>query len=233
MTVFCYKKLDKAMRLGDKFKKIREDRGIDLASLSKTTRIPIKYLEAIENGFYPKLPKAKAHRIAYIREIAKFFQLPAMECVEKFENEFGLADTPLEHPTQGVRLFPFASISIFIRNLAAISLVFVFAGYLAWQVRGILQPPHLAIYSPNEGFVATTPRTTIEGETEKESHLTINGADVMVSEQGKFTADIDLSPGVNTIQVSATKKHGKTTTITRHIVVKLPANRDPLTLNKN
>jgi cytoskeletal protein RodZ len=233
MTVFCYKKLDKAMRLGDRFKKIREDRGLDLVSMSKLTRIPIKYLTALEDGHYSRLPKAKAHRLAYVREIAKTFQLSIAECLEKFENEFGLADTDRDHPSKGIQLFPFASISIFIRNIAAISLVFVFAGYLTWQVRGILQPPHLAIFSPTEGFVALSPRTTIEGKTEKESKLTINGADVMVNEQGVFSADIDLSPGVNTIQISATKKHGKTTTITRHVVVKLPANREPLTLKNN
>jgi cytoskeletal protein RodZ len=233
MTMFCFKKVNPCLRLGDKIKKTREDRGLDLISVSKLTRIPQKYLTAIETGNYSLLPMAKAHRIAYIREIAKIFQLPAEECLEQFENEFGLAGADLEHPRRGIKLFPFSSISIFIRNFAAFAMVFVFAGYLMWQVRGILQPPHLAVFSPDEGFIVATAHTTIEGETEKESRLTVNGADVMVNEQGKFSAQIDLGPGVNTIQISATKKHGKTTTITRHIVVKLPAGRDPLTLKNN
>ena len=218
------------MRLGDKLKKLREDMGFKIDEVSKLTRIPLKYLEALENGQYSRLPKAKAHRLAYVRELAKIYCVSVNECVEKFENEFGLADANLEHPTQGVKLFPFASISIFIRNFAAFTLVIIFAGYLAWQVRGVLQPPKLTIFTPTEGYVASALKTLIEGETEKESRLTINGSEIMVSEEGLFSANLDLSPGVNTIHVSATKKHGKTTTITRHVVVKLPANREPLTL---
>ena len=66
------------------------------------------------------------------------------------------------------------------------------------------------------------PQTLIEGETEKETKLTVNGKDVMVNEAGRFSTEIDLNDGVNTIAVSVTKKHGKTTTITRHVVVRLP-----------
>jgi transcriptional regulator with XRE-family HTH domain len=231
MTVFCYKKIDPVMRLGQRIKKTREERGLDFATVSKLTMIPVKYLEALENGKYSKLPKARAHRLAYIRELTKIFQLPTAELIEQFENESGFADTPLTHPKRAVRMFPFASISIFIRNISAFAMVFLFAGYLVWQVRGILEPPRLAIFSPSEGYIANSPHTIIEGETEKESRLTVNGQDVMVNEEGKFSAQIDLSAGVNTIQISATKKHGKTTTITRHIVVKLPTNREPVSLN--
>jgi cytoskeletal protein RodZ len=233
MTIFCFKKITPTIRLGDKLKTIREERGLDLISVSKLTRIPQKYLEALENGQYTLLPKAKAHRLAYVREIAKIFQLSPADSMEQFENEFGLTGADLSHPHRGVKLFPFASISIFVRNFAAFAMVIVFAGYLIWQVRGILQPPQLAIFAPIEGFVETSAHTVIEGETEPESRLTINGADVMVSEEGKFSAQIDLGAGVNTIQISATKKHGKTTTVTRHIVVKLPASHEPLTLKNN
>jgi hypothetical protein len=42
----------------------------------------------------------------------------------------------------------------------------------------------------------------------------------MVNEQGHFETKVDLTTGLNTITILATKKHGKTTAITRHIVVK-------------
>ncbi len=218
------------MRLSDQIKTAREERSLDLPSISKLTRIPEKYLEALESGNYDLLPKAKSHRVAYVRELAKIYQLSPTKCLEQFDNEFGCADTHTGHPLRGINLFPFASISIFVRNIAAFSLVLIFSGYLIWQVRGILQPPNLAIYSPSEGYVVNGSHTFIEGQTERETKLTVNGAEVMVTEEGKFSTQIDLKAGVNTIQVSATKKHGKTTTITRHIVVKLPASRDPLTL---
>lgn len=220
MTILCYKKVIPPMRFGEKIKKTREEKQIEIKTLAKLTRIPEKYLIAIEESTFNILPKAKAHRIAYVRSIAKALLLPADECLTQFEKELGLEDTHLPHPLSGIRMFPFSSISIFLRNLTAGALVIVFAGYLVWQVKGVLQPPKLSVFSPTEGHIVSSPRITIQGETEKESRLTVNGMEIMISEQGKFAADIDLSHGVNTIEISATKKHGKTTTIIRHVVVK-------------
>jgi len=209
------------MRLGEKFKKASEEKNLDKKTLLQLTHIPEKYLTAIEEGTYDILPKAKSHRLAYIRSLAKALEIPSDECIVQFEKEAGLDNADLAHPLRSIKLFPFASISIFFRNLLVIALVILFSGYLVWQVRGILQPPYLAVFTPAEGNLVFSPRTTIQGETEKESRLTVNGQEIMVNEQGKFSTDIDLSGGVNTIQISATKKHGKTTTIVRHVVVRL------------
>ena len=209
------------MRLGEKFIKASEEKKLDKKTLLQLTKIPAKYLTAIEEGAYDLLPKAKSHRLAYIRSLAKALEIPSDECIVQFEKEAGLNNADLAHPRRNIRWFPFASISIFLRNITMAGLVILFAGYLVWQVRGVLQPPYLAVFSPAEGNLVSSPRTTIQGETEKESRLTVNGQDIMVNEQGKFSTDIDLSNGVNTIQISATKKHGKTTTIVRHVVVRL------------
>ncbi len=210
------------MRLGEKFKKASEEKNLDKKTLLRLTHIPEKYLMAIEEGTYNILPKAKSHRLAYIRSLAKALEIPSDECIVQFEKEAGLDNADLAHPLRSIQLFPFASISIFLRNLLVVALVLLFYGYLVWQVRGVLQPPYLEVFTPTEGNLVSSPRTTIQGETEKESRLTVNGQDIMVNEQGKFSTDIDLSGGVNTIQISATKKHGKTTTIIRHVVVRLP-----------
>lgn len=211
------------MRLGDKLREARREKSLELIDVSRITRIPEKYLEAIEVGTFTILPKAKAHRVAYVREYAKILKLEPEDCLYQFEKEAGLDDTLKSHPHQNIKIFPFASISIFLRNILVGAVALSFAGYLMWQVNGVLQPPKLSVFFPSEGYVTAVPHTTIEGETEKESKLTVNGQEVMVNEQGKFSTAIDLSNGVNTVQILATKKHGKTTTITRHIVVKLPS----------
>src|SRR3989339_709551 len=74
-------------------------------------------------------------------------------------------------------------------------------------------------YFPIEGQLSNRAETAIQGETDKESQLEVNGKEIKVNEQGKFNDVILLSNGVNTITLSTTKKHGKTTTVTRHVVV--------------
>jgi ribosomal 50S subunit-recycling heat shock protein len=60
----------------------------------------------------------------------------------------------------------------------------------------------------------------VQGETEPEAQITINGQETKNSEKGQFKEEISLAEGVNTITFVVKKKHGKTTTETRHVVYK-------------
>ncbi len=125
-----------------------------------------------------------------------------------------------KHPHKIINFSPFRSIPFLIRNIILACLIILFAGYLIWQIKGIINPPLLEIYSPPEGFVTNNISILIQGITEPECRLTINGQDIRPNGAGHFEASVDLSIGVNTIAISAIKKHGKTTTETRHVVVR-------------
>ena len=112
--------------------------------------------------------------------------------------------------------------SFLLKNTAVIIFILGFLGYLFWQINGILQPPKLLIYTPADGYVSSHLSTLVQGETEMEVKVTVNGKEIMANERGQFEAMVDLSNGVNAITISAMKKHGKTTTVTRHVVVKNP-----------
>ncbi len=230
MSIFCFKQLSQAVRLPDKLRQAREEFGITERQASELTRIPYKYLCALEAADFTALPSSKTFRLAYVREYAEFLKLNPKQCVQEFTREGGLADVVTSHPLKRMRIFPFASLSIFIRNIVFTTALVLCGCYLVWQVRGILEPPKLAVYSPEEGFVAKEPNAVVQGETEKESKLTINGEPTMVNGAGKFEAKIDLSVGVNTITITATKKHGKTTTIVRHLVVEDKKKLDRISL---
>lgn len=218
MSIFCYKKLDNSKHLGSEFKKARDLQQLSLLNVSEKTRIPLKYLEAIEDNRFFDLPQAKAYRRAYLCELCDLYDLNLENTLYKFRCEDGLKNIQLPHPKNisPHTLRPFYSL---VRNFALVTFVLFFVIYLGWQVRGIVTPPKLVLYTPTEGQVSHVPETTIQGETEKESHLEVNGQEIKVNEQGKFSATIVLSNGVNTLTLSTTKKHGKTTTIVRHVVV--------------
>ncbi len=220
MSIFCAKKLAPCIRLGDKFRQKRADLQLDIHTIAARTAIQKKYLEAIENAQYSLLPKAKAYRLAYVRQFAEAVGLDPAQCAEQFLHEDGLHDLTIVHPHRSIKLFPFSSISIFVRNGVLIAGVLLFVVYLGWQVHGILEPPHLEVFAPVEGYILNNPTALVQGETDKETRLTVNGQDIMVNEAGQFEAKIDLSTGVNTIVITATKKHGKVASVTRHLVVR-------------
>lgn len=220
MAVFCVKNLESLLRIGERLKKTREEQQSSLDNISQKTRIPLKYLEAIESGRFKELPQAKAHRLAYVREYAEALNLNPASFLYQFSQEADLINYKPVHPKRGLKLWAFKSLSNVFRNVAVAALVFGFLGYLVWQVNGILQPPKLSVFTPADGYISNKLVALVQGETEKEVRLTVNGKDIMPNDKGRFEIPVDLSNGVNTITISAIKKHGKITTVTRHVIVK-------------
>jgi cytoskeletal protein RodZ len=219
MSVFCVKPIAPAERLGSRLKDAREAAGLTLDQVSTITHVPVHYLEFIDQGLFSKLPKASVFRRAYIKEYAVAVGLSADLCVDQLTREAGLSETVLP-PRRSLSFAPFATLSMAARAAVLASVVLLFTGYLAFQIRGVVEPPRLELFAPLEGEVTNGLQTTIAGQTEPEVSLTVNGQKLMVNDQGSFATKIDLAPGVNTIVISAIKKHGKMSTLTRHIVVK-------------
>lgn len=219
MPIFCHKTLEPAVRLSERFKIAREKLKLDINTLSARTRIPKKYLIAIEESRFDALPEANAYRTAYMREYASALNLNPAGILYQFSKESEPETQKIFSPRHQPSIWS-QSLTYLLRNALLALFVIGFLTYLAFEVRGVLLPPKLALYSPAEGYISSASTVVIQGQTEKEVKLTVNGQEIMANDQGKFEANIDLQKGVNTITMVATKKHGKTTTVTRHVVVK-------------
>jgi cytoskeletal protein RodZ len=220
VSIFCIKKITPPVHLGQLLQEARLKAGLTLFSLEQKTRIAEKYLQAIEENNFSVLPPARAYRLAYIREFANAIDYNSEKAIYQFIKENGLGDIKTIHPQSGIKKIQLYLTSWLVRSILIIGVIVIFVGYLAWQVKGILTPPSLQVYSPIEGAIINQTEIMVEGETEKETQLTINGQETRVNEQGKFSTTLNLSTGVNTLTITATKKHGKTITIIRHVVVK-------------
>lgn len=229
MSIFCSKKLPESQRICLRLQKARTERGLSLDQIATITHIAKKYLQAIDECNFCLLPKARAYRVAYIKEYALAIGLDPKEIAQQLAEEDGLKDIEVQHPYRSIHFFPFSSVAILARSTVIGLVIIAFVGYLAMQVRGVIEPPKLVVYTPAEGYIASGINILVQGETQSECKLTINGQEVMANDQGKFESALDLATGVNTITISAIKKHGKTTTITRHVIVKDSRNQ-PLTL---
>jgi len=233
MTIFCRKKIEKPLRVGEILKQKRKELKLTIENVSASTHIPKQYVVALEKNKYLLLPPAKAHCLAYIRKYAEFLKLNCSEVVKQFNKESDLENYQTIHPYCKLKIRPINPIVVWTKRISIFTIIFFFVGYLIWQLNGILKPPKLAVFSPAEGYISTDIKTLIQGESEKEITLTINGKKTDITDNGRFETYINLSKGVNTITISATKKHGKTTTITRHIIKKenYAKGQDILSLN--
>ena len=220
MAVFCLKNLEPLTRVGERLQKTRLEQNLSLEDIFKKTRIPLKYLSAIESGRFQELPQTKAHRLAYMRGYAEALDLNPASFLYQFSQESETECHPRLPSGHLAKPWLFSSLSNIFKKITIAVLLASFLGYLVWQVNGILQPPKLTVFTPMDGYVSNHLTTLVQGETEKEIKLTINGKEIRPNDLGRFEISLDLSNGVNTITISAIKKHGKTTTITRHVMVK-------------
>lgn len=217
MSVFCYKNLDTARHLGAELKEAREKKQLSQSEVERLSFIPLKYIQALEEGNFLLLPKGRAHLKAYLRKLSDLYNLNFENTIYKFHCEDGFKDSIYNHFKNNS--FPLHHNFLWARNLSLALFILFFIGYLGYQIHGISTAPKLIIYTPIEGQISARAEIAVQGATDKECRLEANGQEIKVDEKGRFNTTMLLSDGVNTITLSTTKKHGKTTTLVRHVVV--------------
>lgn len=72
-----------------------------------------------------------------------------------------------------------------------------------FSVRLDSTPPFLALLSPEDGVIATSPRAEILGASEPDAKIRLDGKPVPIDPDGTFVADLALAPGENIFTVTA------------------------------
>lgn len=126
-------------QLGARFREAREGRGITLTEASTSTRILLRYLQALEEGDFNQLP-GDVYARGFIRNYAQFLDLPADELILLYRRERGAPTDRIQvvpaavPPRTHSCLIPSAFVSFF-----AI-LVMLGVLYLVLQATGLMQP---------------------------------------------------------------------------------------------
>lgn len=212
MVKFTTKKID-SLTLGERMRKIREERRLSLGEISKSTKIQVKYLEYLEEGTYLKLP-ADVYVRGFLRSYAVFMGLNEIAIIKQFEREKGVhrnikkvadddgATTPIK----------FSSIVITPKAIIVSGILLVVISsfiYLYVEVNNFVSKPRLNINTPIDGTVVSGTSTHVTGIAEKDALVFINEQPVLVSEKGEFSEDVGLKSGLNVINVRARSKFNK------------------------
>ncbi|MDF1566279.1 MAG: hypothetical protein P1V51_24820 [Deltaproteobacteria bacterium] len=65
------------------------------------------------------------------------------------------------------------------------------------------KPPKVTISSPGDGLTVDTAKVTVKGQTEAGAKVKINGRELSVQDNGQFSTDVNLTPGLNQIVIEA------------------------------
>lgn len=223
MVSFEKKELEAPKRVGARLKECREAQGMSIEELARRTRLSERYLLALESCSFDAIPFGVVYQKNFIKRYTAALSLPSDDFLKQFSAEEITEVRPGGSPAASIaprmRLHNMPSM---IRKFILGAGVTMVIAYLGLQVKQSIEPPPLALYSPANGAVVTIPEVDIHGATSKETRVFINAEPVITDGNGEFKEKVFLSAGINTIVVSAKRKHGKTTTETRHVIVKVP-----------
>jgi len=212
MVRFTTKKID-SLTLGERMKKIRNERRLSLADISKSTKIQIKYLEYMEEGDYMKLP-ADVYVKGFIRSYAIFMGLDENMLIKQYQREKGIHKNikKIVDDDGGGRPIKFSSFIITPKIIIAGAVILLVLGsffYLYMEVASFVSAPRLVVIKPSDGLSIDGNLTHMTGIAEKDALVFINDQPVLVNENGEFGEDVGLKSGLNVITVKARSKFNK------------------------
>lgn len=209
---FVRKKV-KSLTLGEKLEKLREDRRLRVQDLSRKINVKSSYIYALEKGDYDHLP-TKVYTKGFVRSYARFFGVPEDVLLHLFEREYSIYNNINNRDAEEtVNKLPKVP-----RFVLTPRIIFIFFGliilfcvgiYLYFGVDNFISSPWLVIDEPTHNSVVDTDHIVVSGQTRSSSRVTINGQQIFVDIDGRFSDEIGLSPGINTINIKSVNKFDK------------------------
>lgn len=219
---------DRSTSVGEILRSARQAQGLSLVQVELATRIRGKFLLAIEAGDYEQLQN-DIYAYGFVRTYANYLKLSDNDLAKRYIEERGGALAPVPsskrlRPEKRVRNF------ILTPRLLTVALILVsvigVGSYLSWQFALLAAAPRLEVFSPSGDAVVETNKVEVKGRVNAGVEVAINDVAVLTDPNGNFSESISLAEGVNTIKVTARNKLGKSTSVTRNILVK-PRPKEP------
>lgn len=209
------------LTIGEILIKVRTEKKLTLEEIEKQLRIRKKFLVALEENNWDKLPSLPYIK-GFLRNYSAFLGLKPEEMVAVFRRQYAQHErtkllpegvtNPLNEPA--LRLTPQAAVIV-----VTVFCILTFFGYLFIQYRSYTSPPNLIVSAPAEGAVISGEKITISGITDRDAVISVNNQKIALSENGEFVTDLTLAPGVNTITIDSVSKYGKKKTVTRTVQI--------------
>jgi cytoskeleton protein RodZ len=207
------------LTLGEKLRKLRSERRISLGEASRNTRIQVKYLEYLEEGTYDKLP-VDVYVRGFLRSYAEFLGVDEKILIRLYEKENEIKKnlekrkTPKKEKKETVNVSSF----VFTPKVLTIGLiVFLIIGgffYLYKEIGAFASTPRLVVISPEKNYTTSGNSVTLEGLTDRDARLFLNGQPILVADDGKFRESVTVQSGANIINIRAVNKFDKEATET-------------------
>lgn len=206
--------------VGSILTKARQSQGLDYKKIHTDTKIPPKFLKALEEGDWSRF-SSPVHIKGFLKNYASYLGLKVNDVLAFWRREYQNSNReqnlknnirPLNAPrmviTPGLVL---AVVSVFS--------ILLFFAYLFYQYHSFAGAPVLIVDEPPTDIATTETVLGVTGRTDRDAQVSINGQKVTLGEKGTFSVPLTLAEGVNTINIQAQNRMGRKSTVMRTVVV--------------
>lgn len=210
-----------SVSVGQELKKRRQALRLSLTEVELQTKIRGKFLTQLESGNYEGLANDVYSR-GFVQNYANYLGLDGLAMAARYSEERGGPEAALTKVPQLKR----PPRLVFTGRLAAVGagllVILSVMSYLAWQLSALAAPPSITILVPDANQAVTGSVTTVSGHVTPGADVAIDDVAVVSDADGNYSSQVALQNGVNTIRVSAKSKLGKSNSLSRTILAKLP-----------
>ncbi len=207
------------IKLGQKLREIRIQRGLSLDEVTRTLKIRPAFLSAIERGEYHKLP-ASAYARGFIANYAEYLGVSKKDALALYRREVDESKAYIVLPERFSEpadlVLPRFKIQY--TTLVVLFAFFLFAGYITYSYKDAFTNPPLMLESSTVSATAGT--VTIRGKSNPYASVSVNKAPVYVEGDGTFIKSLSVFPGKTNITITAINRFGKSTTIEKTVELK-------------
>jgi cytoskeletal protein RodZ len=218
MSGFIPKKIYYKETLGEKLRIARQQQNLKIEEISKKINIRTEYLYALEEERFDNLP-AGLYGKNFLKEYSSFLKLNVKEMEKNYDESFtkNLANNPFSRKI--LARHKFIILPKIFRNILIIGAIAICFLYLIFYFKKITSAPQLIITQPKTNLAINENNLVINGQTETEAEVRINGVIVLNNHNGYFTQTINLKKGLNNISIISKKKYSREQIVTRQILV--------------
>jgi cytoskeletal protein RodZ len=206
----------KSVSFGWRLRRLRRRKGLDLEEIEQQTKVHSKYLEAIEEDDYSKLP-AEVYAIGFVKRYldclnqSKTWQIKRLE---EFQSQFRawLQKNQGRLAISGQLKNPRPIITPkTILGFASLLVVALVVGYIWSQIRFLTAAPILTIVSPVGKTITEKDVVQIIGSVNQDATILINQESITTEKDGSFSQKVKLTEGINNIEIKAQNRFNKQT----------------------
>lgn len=206
-----------------RLKQARKAKGITLKHMAEKTKINVNHLKALEECRFDALDCSSTYQKHFIKRYLETLGIDSAPFIEQYwKEELQYKPEQVMHPQKTFKNHRFNDLPHIMRLGVIGGTAIICVIYIGFQIFKTLKPPLLTVISPEDGIVTEMNTAIIKGITEPEVKLSVNGNNLKNNEEGIFSQTVALTPGVNTMVITAENKHGKTTEIVRRVIHKTP-----------